>query len=207
MLLKPGVAHVWSVRLDSVVDGMLARPTAGERARAARFHSAEIAKRYLRAHGALRAILRRLTDVRLDFAITEKGKPYLPAAPELRFSLSRSHHVALVAVALDTDVGADVERVRPLPEYAAVAHRFFPPSEYAALSGSPPEKREREFFRLWTRIEAMLKATGAGLYAAGDELTGPWTIREIDLGDDFAGAVAAVREGMEVAVHEFGDEP
>ena len=35
--------------------------------------------------------------------------------------------MALVAVARDVEVGVDIERVRPLPEYAAIAQRFFPP--------------------------------------------------------------------------------
>jgi 4'-phosphopantetheinyl transferase len=206
MPLKPGEAQVWRVRLDALRKGSLARPTPGEQARAARFHSAEVRKRYLRAHGALRTILGRLTHARLEFAVTERGKPYLPAAPELRFSLSRSHGMALVAAALEVDVGVDVERVRPLPEYAAVADRFFPPSESAALAEAPPEAREREFFRRWTRIEAMLKATGAGMYGAGTELGGPWTVREIDVGEEFAAAVAAAREGIDVVLHDFGDE-
>jgi 4'-phosphopantetheinyl transferase len=206
MPLKPGEARVWRVRLDALLEESLARPTAGEKARAARFYSAEARDHYLRSHRALRTILKRLTGARLQFAVTERGKPYLPAAPELRFSLSRSHGMALVAAALDIDVGVDVERVRPLPEYAAVADRFFPPSESAAFAEAPPESREREFFRHWTRIEAMLKATGAGLYGAGTELGGPWTVREIDVGEEFAGAVAAFGEGIEVALYNFGEE-
>ena len=35
--------------------------------------------------------------------------------------------MALVAVAREIEVGVDIERVRPLPEYAAIAERFFPP--------------------------------------------------------------------------------
>jgi 4'-phosphopantetheinyl transferase len=148
-----------------------------------------------------------LTGVRLDFALGERGKPYLPAAPELRFSLSRSHEMALIAAALDVDIGVDVERIRPMPEYAAVAERFFPPSESAALADCRPELREREFFRRWTRIEAMLKATGEGLYGAGAELGGEWTVREIDAGDGFAAAVAACAEDIEIAVCDFGGQP
>jgi 4'-phosphopantetheinyl transferase len=113
--------------------------------------------------------------------------------------------MALIAAALDVDVGVDVERIRPMPEYAAVAERFFPPSESAALADSPPELREREFFRRWTRIEAMLKATGEGLYGAGAELGGEWTVREIDAGEGFAAAVAAPANGIEIAVCDFGD--
>ena len=63
------------------------------------------AQRYSRSHRALRAVLARATGAPLLFAAAENGKPYLPAVPELRFNLSRSHGMALIAVALDVDVG------------------------------------------------------------------------------------------------------
>jgi 4'-phosphopantetheinyl transferase len=111
----------------------------------------------------------------------------------VRFNLARSHELALVAVALGVDVGVDIERVRPLPEYAAIAERFFPPSEREDLD-------ERDFFRRWTRIEAKLKARGVGLYGAGAELGGEWTVEPIDAGEGFAAAVAVERAGMRVVV-------
>jgi len=111
----------------------------------------------------------------------------------LRFSLSRSQGVALIAVALEVDAGVDVERLRPIPEYAAIAERFFPPSEREDLD-------ERDFFRRWTRIEAKLKARGVGLYGAGAELGGEWTVEPIDAGEGFAAAVAVERAGMRVVV-------
>src|SRR5689334_15359214 len=94
--LKTGEAHVWRVPLDRVFE---LAPTAGEFARAARFRFERHKEEYLRSHAALRAILRRLTDSRLDFAIAAGGKPYLPAAPHLKFNLSHSQDMALVAAA------------------------------------------------------------------------------------------------------------
>ncbi len=150
------------------------------------------------ARGVLRSILGGLTATPLDFAAGEKGKPWLPAEPRLRFNLSHSRGMALVAAALDVEVGADVELLRPVPEFAAIADRFFPPREPAPLT-------ERDFFRSWTRLEAMLKARGVGLYGAGKELVGKWTLREIDAGAAYAAAVAATAEGMLVLVHDFID--
>ena len=195
-MLKGGEVHVWRVWLDELRPERLAQPTIGENSRAAGFHAEEVRRRYLRAHGALRSILGGLTGARLDFALAEKGKPYLPAAPGVRFNLSRSSGCALVAVSLEVDVGVDVERLRAVPEYVAIANRFFPPSEAAPVD-------ERDFFRRWTRIEAMLKARGIGLYGAGAELEGKWTVQEIDAGEGYAAAVAAAAEGLEVRVHDF----
>ena len=203
-MLNPGEFHVWRVRLDTLDEEALAPASADEAARAARFYSAEVRVRYLRSHRALRSILAGVTSAPLDFALAEKGKPFLPAAPEIHFNLSRSRGMALAGVALGVELGVDIEFLRPVPEHAAIAQRFFPPSEAEALLEIPGPQRERDFFRRWTRIEAMLKARGIGLYGAGAELGGEWTVCEIDAGGGFAAAAAAVGEGMRVIVHDFG---
>ncbi len=202
-MLSPGEIHVWRIVLDQPPPERLHPPSAGEAARAARFRDPRARERYLHAHRALRTILAGLTSARLDFGLTEKGKPYLPGDPGLRFNLSRSDGIALIAAGRGIDVGVDVERRRPIPEYEAIAERFFPPSEWAALSRTAPEDRERDFFRRWTRLEAMLKARGIGLYGAGIEQGGQWTVHDVDAGENYAAAVAATAEGMQLLVHDF----
>ncbi len=205
-MLSPGEVRVWRVNLETVRVEALPKALPAEEARAARFIKDELRERYLRSHRTLRAILSGLTAAPLQFAVYEKGKPYLPAAPELRFSLSHSDAMALIGAALDVDVGVDVERVRDLPQSEAIAERFFPPSEAAVLASS--RAGAHEFFRRWTRIEAMLKARGDGLYGAGAEIGGEWTVEEIDAGAGYAAAVAAARSGMRVSVEDFtGGEP
>ena len=189
--MNPGEAHVWRVRLNEI-DAL--SPTPGELARAARFRFGVHKQQYLRSHGALRTILRELTDSRLDFAVAEGGKPYLPGDPHLKFNLAHSGDMALVGVALD------VEQLRPLTNYVLMAERFFPPSEAAGVAD------ERDFFRRWTRIEAAVKASGVGIYAAGTELTGPWTIEELDAGPDYAAAVALPWAEIKIIVHDFGGD-
>jgi 4'-phosphopantetheinyl transferase len=190
--LIPGELHVWIVDLERPA---ALPPTAGETARAARFLVSWKQTEYLRSHAALRAILG--TSM---FGVTATGKPYVPASPSIQFNLSHSGARALVAVALDVEVGADVERIRPMPEWREIAERFFPPSEAAALEG------ESDFFHRWTRIEAVLKARGVGLYGAGEEPEGEWTLETIDVGPEYSAAVAARREKMKLIVHEFGAE-
>ncbi len=185
---------VWRINLDTAA---VLPPTHGEAARAARFATEELAQRYLASHAALRAILRRFTDMPLEFALWEKGKPYLPLSPELRFNLSRSNDRALIAVARDIDVGVDIEYIRPLANYAAVADRFFPPD-----AERPAD--ERDFFCQWTRVEALLKAQGVGLYGAGVRIDGDWMVTAIDAGPGFAGAVAASGSDHQVQIHDFG---
>ena len=206
-MLSPGELHVWRVRLDMLDEDALIPAAPSEVARAARFHSAEVRTRYLRSHRALRSILAGITSAPLDFAMAENGKPFLAAAPEIHFNLSHSRDMALVGVALGVEVGVDIELLRPIPEHAAIAERFFPPSEAEALAAVPEAKRERDFFRRWTRIEAMLKARGVGLYGAGSEADGDWTVLPVEVGPEYSAAVAAGCAGMTLRVRRFAAGP
>jgi 4'-phosphopantetheinyl transferase len=194
-MLNPGEVRVWWVRLNR---GDASPPTAAEAAHAARLATPTLRRRYLRAHAALRDILGSVTAAPLDFALLEKGKPYLASAPEIRFNLAHSREMALVAVALDVEVGVDIERLRPLTEYAAIAQRYFPEGYTAPTS-------VREFFRHWTRFEALLKAHGAGLYGAGATPPGVWTVIEIDAGPRFTAALAVEGPPPTVIMHQYGD--
>lgn len=200
-MLKCGEVLVWRARLDRIPAGNLPPLLPAEAERAARFHAEEARQRYIRSHGVLRAILARL-DLPTVFERDHLGKPRL-ASPDVWFNLSRSHGVALYAISRGAAVGVDIERLRPLPEHLAIAERFLPPSHYQALRDAPSGGREREFFRLWTRLEASLKAAGSGLYGAGRELEGEWTIEEIEAGEGFAAAVAVQGPGYRVVVADF----
>jgi 4'-phosphopantetheinyl transferase len=193
--MTAGEIHVWRVPLDGL-DGLA--PTAGEAARAARFRTAELQRRYLRSHAALRAILSNHTDTRLDFAVSGTGKPFLPAVPQLKFNLSHSGEMALVAVTLEVEVGVDVEWIRPMPDYREIAERFFPQSEAGKVTD------EADFFRRWTRLEAVVKACGTGIYGLAVEPPGEWTIEELGAAPGYSAAVAAPRAGMRITMHDFG---
>ncbi|HUA61483.1 MAG TPA: 4'-phosphopantetheinyl transferase superfamily protein [Verrucomicrobiae bacterium] len=198
--------HVWRIQLDTIAEDVLPAPTPEESARAARFATPDLRRRYLRSHGALRAILRGVLGADPNIAIAGNGKPWLPDAPHWNFNLSHSQDLALVAVARGVEVGVDVEYVRPNRDAAAIVERFFPPSAAAEFFAVPEGDREREFFRLWTRLEAMWKALGVGLQGAGQEFDGPWTVEELRLGEGISAAVAARAEDVSVAIKNFGED-
>lgn len=202
----PGELHVWLMHIDKLDETLLPPSTPGELARAARFESGAVQRRYLRSHRAMRAILHSLTPGELVFAQSEQGKPYLASEPALKFNLSRSKSMAAFAAAWDVEVGVDIERLRPLTDYMGIAERFLPPSAAAEFAAVFEPDREREFYRRWTRTEAVLKATGEGLYGAGKEVEGEWTLAEIAAGPDYAAAVAAPRPGLSVVTHTFGED-
>jgi 4'-phosphopantetheinyl transferase len=103
-------------------------------------------------------------------AIGPAGKPELaPAAghlrQRLRFNLSHSDEMVACAVAEETDVGIDVERIVPARADRRLAEELFSPVERAALDALPPSQRPARFFAYWTLKEAYLKARGIGLAA------------------------------------------
>lgn len=201
--LKAGAAEIWVVRLDDTPGAVFLPPTEEEAERVARFINDTLGRRYLRAHAALRAVLARYTDAPLEFALAEHGKPYLASAPDLRFNLSHSQERALIGVIGGDEIGVDVERFRPMPDCLAIAERFFPPAEAAAFAAIPAANRERDFFRRWTRIEAVLKARGVGLYGTGQDTAGEWTVEECDAGAEYCAAVAVPRAGVRISVLDF----
>jgi len=171
--------EVWRVRLDRTT---LLSATPEDAERANRFATPTLRRRYLRAHAALRDILRSHTNSPLVFAQYEKGKPYLASDPTLHFNLTHSRDLALVAVTRACRVGIDVERIRPMTDIVAIAQRYFP-------SGSPLPATPRDFFRQWTRFEARLKAQGTGLFGIM-EFPGEWTVTPLDVGRRYAAALA-----------------
>lgn len=134
-------------------------------------------------------------DARIRYG--PNGKPYLKDRPDLFFNLSHSGNLAM-AVFAGTEVGCDVERIRPGKE--RVARRFFCREECRWMEEAENVQTYTErFFRLWTLKESFLKADGRGMALPMDtfcflmgadgvrvrqsEDAGPFTFREIRVGD------------------------
>jgi phosphopantetheinyl transferase len=123
---------------------------------------------FVTARALLRVILGHCLGIgprRVVLRKTATGKPFVPDwcnPPRLRFNVSHSHGEILIAVARGFEIGVDVEPVRPLDDMDAVAAEFMTPGE-ALLYDISGEKKPETFFRVWTRKEALLKATGLGL--------------------------------------------
>ena len=57
----------------------------------------------------------------------------------------------------------DIESVERRVDYRALANRFFSAAEQAAFKKLPAGAAGAAFYRVWSRKEAFLKATGQGL--------------------------------------------
>jgi 4'-phosphopantetheinyl transferase len=157
------------------------------------------------AAAALHAILTRAAGRPITLQRHPQGKPYLPALPHLKFNFSRTPGMALVAIANGTELGVDVERLRPMPDLERIAERFLLPGDADELAALPNADREREFFRRWVRAEALWKAAGLGLYSAGAIPEGEWDVQDIDAGPGFAAAVASSRRGLAVTITDWSE--
>lgn len=161
--------HVWQVALDAPPrrESLL---SAEEQARAARFRFARDRDRFVAARGALRERLGAYLEGDPAALVLKGGqgeKPRLggPHAGALRFNLSHSADVALIAVSRDRELGVDLEAHQPVKDLAALLGVVCTAREAAAIMALPPAHREAAFLRCFTRKEALTKAWGLGLGA------------------------------------------
>jgi 4'-phosphopantetheinyl transferase len=86
--------------------------------------------------------------------------------PVPSFNVSHSGDVLAIALCRHGDIGVDVEQTdgRLAIDLEGIARSQFAQAEYAVLMRSPPQQRLEAFYRIWTLKEAILKATGVGLY-------------------------------------------
>ena len=190
--------------------------------RASRLRFEELRRRFVVAHGFLRAVLApylRCAPRALRIVSGPHGKPELEAATSLRFNLSHSEEVAACAVTLEREVGIDVERVRDLSEVDGLAQTVLTERERAQLGSWGRDRASEGFLTAWTLKEAVMKARGEGLgldpaaveisldpdaprrllAVAGDPgAERRWSVRAVRAAPGYLDAVAAEGERWEV---------
>ncbi len=163
---------IWRINLAGQSDriqqcGCLLSPD--EVQRAGRFCFERDRSRFTVARGVMREILSGyvgLAATDLRFSCGLKGKPGLAGGLEqfgVRFNLSHSSELALLAVTQGLAVGVDIERIKADVATDDIAERFFSATEVQTLKSLPACQRSEAFFSCWTRKEAYIKARGEGL--------------------------------------------
>ncbi|MDP1545830.1 MAG: 4'-phosphopantetheinyl transferase superfamily protein [Anaerolineales bacterium] len=222
---------IWRIPLDAAtpldsnlqadsVKWAVSTLSADETERAAHFHFPADRDRFVIAHGSLRDILSRYLNCQpgeITFSVNQYGKTALNGH-KLKFNLSHSGGLALVAVTQGQEIGVDVERTRADMEHEEIAARNFSPGEIFELSALPTEQRAAGFFNCWTRKEAYIKAQGQGLSLPLESFdvslspaepailrdTRPdsqesarWTLLALDVDPQYAAAVAVAGRDLE----------
>jgi 4'-phosphopantetheinyl transferase len=165
--------HVWSIRLTASshqIAGNTALLDATERNRADRFRFERHRSWFIVAHAQVRVILGSYLSVApadLVFFLGSRGKPALvghSTGRDVTFNLSHANDLALLAVSRGRELGIDVERIHSLDNMDQIVERYFCSTECQYIRTRPPHRRAALFFTYWTRKEALLKATGDGLW-------------------------------------------
>ena len=180
--------RAWLIELDAglygeaEIEGVEPGPElevldAEEKARAARFVRARDRRRFARCRAALREILGGLLGEQpesLRFRAAARGKPELDPADTpggrspVRFNVSHSSDLALIAVCRDRELGVDLEHIRPMGEAARIVESFFSVAEQAEFAAIAGPSQSAAFIRGWTRKEAILKGLGVGIAGLAD---------------------------------------
>lgn len=224
--------HIWQVALDvpeegiRQLEGVLSRD---EIERANRFYFARDRRRFIVARGELRRVLGRYLSAapaEIRFEYNAFGKPALAADPQemdLRFNLSHSEELAIIAITQSREVGIDLEFLKAETATTDIAQRFFAPGEIKQLNLASTEQQQALFYRFWTRKEAFIKAIGQGVSFPLDQVdtseqmgeewsmvkateegwaAQKWMGLDLALPDGFLGALVVEGTGCELIRHE-----
>ncbi len=160
--------HIWKINLPisgKAQDFLKKNLSCDELLRVNRFCFNTDKERSIISRGALRDILARyLNCVPKDicFGYNVFGKPYLEGGG-LYFNLSHSGRCIVFAMTKNSHIGIDIEKFRYDFDCLSIARRFFSQNEYQKLLGISGDDRHINFYRFWTRKEALVKALGVGL--------------------------------------------
>jgi 4'-phosphopantetheinyl transferase len=165
--------HLWNADLDqpaSAIRGLGSLLSLEEKKRAERFHFEKHRRRFIVCHGLLRLLLSQYTGIaphRIQIMQGQKGKPVLSKVfndKDIRFNLSYSKNVGLIAITRAREIGVDIEYKKRFSDYEQVIENFFSEKEKHFFHYQNEKNITDIFFKLWTKKEALLKAFGAGLF-------------------------------------------
>lgn len=214
--LAPRHVHIWRVKASRSNYAFLkSHVSAADCAHAQRFALMVNRYEFLVSRGLLRFLLGCYLGMppgALRFRSGQHGKPGLEyglcGGRRLKFNVSHSGGLILIAIALDHEVGIDIEYVSPTVDFTGFASSIFSSAERNWLLQSPPVQRQLHFFRCWARKEALAKGLGEGIsdrirlleiipsqaqllpLISGVPAGRDWTIKDLDVGDNFVGAIA-----------------
>jgi len=174
-LLSPGELHVWHVSTNITPARLLEyKNTLSEKelTKVRLFEFEQARDSYVISQGALRRLLSGYLGIQpklVKIGSRRKGKPYSIDDPGLYFNMSNSGKLVVIAFSRDSEVGIDIEQIRPLPDLDEMITRNFTAREIKFIIGKP-EKKTKRFFRFWTIKESYLKAIGEGMRLPPDNI-------------------------------------
>jgi 4'-phosphopantetheinyl transferase len=221
LVMNNNEVHVWRISISQNIkrlERFEALLTPEEALRAGKYRQQKDTYRFIVSRGAQRIILGRYLNMppaQLQFVLGDNKKPYLigDSGEILHYNLSHSGDWIVLAIA-KLSVGADVEFVDPLFPFQDILEDNFSREEVDHIGTSPDR-----FFTLWTRKEAILKATGQGLgdhlkitpaldgeHTLDTLLTGAdknWQLNSFTIAPDYISTVVCEDEGLDLIFFDF----
>jgi 4'-phosphopantetheinyl transferase len=217
--------HLWLLKVKDAL--LSSKDLAGllsvaEKTRLADFTSQEPAQSFLGSRGCLRLLLGLYTGShpgKIRLSTEKNGKPCLGSEAgikEISFNLSHSGSYSLFAFSRTKSIGVDIEKMKMRKDMESLIRYSFPALIQEELLSLPVKKRQEHFYRLWSRQEALAKATGLGIGALSAKsqpdisLSSPWmvsyqgqqwVINDIEIDHEYAAAVC--REGTVDTIQGF----
>jgi len=159
---------IWRILISSklhLIDDFAKILSSDEHARASRYHQEKDRQRFIVSRVVLRFLLARYSDnnpEKIEFETGLNKKPFLKnsSADRLCFNVSHSGDMILIALS-DSDIGTDAEMIDEIFSYAEILEQNFSNEEIAFITEG--NQQSENFYLLWTRKEALLKATSKGI--------------------------------------------
>ncbi len=219
-VLADDEAHLYRIRISShlhLLDKISLWLSEDEKVRGSKYHQLKDRQRFTVSRGLQRYILAQYTSKQasdLQFTLGDNKKPLI-AGSTLQYNITHARDYILLAVS-NGQIGADVEHIDPAFNFSDILPAHFSPQEIAFIAQQDSQLR---FYRLWTRKEAFLKATGQGLgehLIDTSSMDGSWTLPEnvtshgqnwqlatLEVDDNHLGSIACASSVRSVVYFDF----
>lgn len=204
-------ADIWKINVqnfDFVPENLLSKD---EQLKAARFLHSKDRNSFVSRRVALRILLNRYTDIppsAIEFTAGKNKKPELKSElNKIRFNVSHSGELILIAIS-NTEIGVDIEHLESSFNYSDILKHGFNEQEINHIEQAADSRQL--FFRLWTRKEALCKASSKGLdddlrdipcldgwHSVEKELIGlhgNWQLNSFSMDHEYIGSIACQAE-------------
>ncbi len=169
IVLPEKEVQIWHFNVDEFskdVESYAKLLSLEETSRANSFKFAKDRTVYVLARALLRILSGRyLNEIpeNIEFDYGEYGKPDYNFQTQIKFNLSHSGNMIVIAFTKNFDIGVDLEKIKNDFDVIDIAQHFFSPDEIQTLEALPEKEQVHGFYRCWTRKESFIKAKGNGL--------------------------------------------
>ncbi len=139
---------------------------------AQRFHNKNDCECFIINRALVRQIISCYLDQKIDaakvqFIYNKFKKPFVDHSQNpdnIYFNVSYSNEYCVVAVSVGVEIGVDIEYKRDNLDIFSIAESFFSEKEIVLLRNVVINQQVDTFYNIWTQKEALIKASGKGVF-------------------------------------------